>query len=353
MPKEGWPIMVSAHGTGGDAFTSAGEDDFSGWAAREGIAVVSTDQPLHGGRSGRGARPGSREPPAVSLMGFRLPVGLRGGAELTFYNGLNVRALLGNLRQAAIDGVVLARLFTSTDFAKLRGDGQQLILSSESPLESPRFDARRVLLAGHSQGSQSMAAQGALDPMVRGVLLSGCGGDARLGVLRRRDLEFMPFFEALLGFSTGELDEFHPLMTLIQTLADPIDPASYGRFYSEPPPGRRPRSVLHFEGVTDTYTPPETGEALAVALRATLLAPAIRPVDGLTILGLPPAAGVLRGNAAGGQATIAFVQLASTQGENGHFVIYHEPEAAELARQFFRSVVSGPSPAEVGPVKSR
>ena len=354
MPKEGFPLMVTAHGTTGDAFTFVHENDFAGWAALEGIAVVSTDQPLHGARGGgRGARPGSREPPVVSLMGLRLPVGLRGGAELTFYNGINARALLGNLRQAAIDGVVLARLFASANFANLLGETNQLMLAPSPDRSSPRFDARRLLLAGHSQGSQSMAAQGAVDPMVRGVLLSGCGGDARLGVLRRRDLEFMPLFEALLGFSTGELDEFHPLMTLVQTLADPIDPASYGRFYAEPLPGRRPRSVLHFEGVTDTYTPAETGEALAVALRATPLAPTLRTVDGLTILGLLPESGALRGNAAQGQATIAFVQLASTQGENGHFVLYHEPEAAELTRQFFRGVVSGSSPAEVGPIRAR
>ena len=43
------------------------------------------------------------------------------------------------------------------------------------------------MLAGHSQGCQSIAVLGAVDPRVRGVLLSGCGGDVRLGVLYRRD----------------------------------------------------------------------------------------------------------------------------------------------------------------------
>jgi hypothetical protein len=341
MPAAGFPLMISAHGTGGDAETFLGADDFAGWAAAQGIAVVSTDQPLHGGR-GRGARPGSREPITIAVAGIPIPIAGSGGlGEVAFYNPIHPAAARDNLRQAAVDGMVLARLIGGADFARARrADGSPLLAPAPGRI-APRFDRDRILVAGHSQGSQSTAVQGAIDPLVRGVILSGCGGDARLGILRRRDLPITTVFATLLGLDPGELDEFHPLMTLVQTLADPIDPQSYARLYWEPLPGRRPQNVLHYEGIEDTYTPPVTSEALARALRATPLAPIATPVAGLGEVG--GVLGDLLGRAA---PTRAFAQYRSTQHENGHFVLYHEPGAAELAMEFMRAVV-GPGATAV------
>jgi hypothetical protein len=334
MPDRGFPLLVSAHGTGGDAETFLGEDDFAGWAARQGIAVVSTDQPLHGGR-GFAPRPGSREPITLSIAGVPLTLwkGAR-AAEAFFYNPLHPAAARDNLRQAAIDAMVLARLFTATDFASTLGADGEPLLSLRVGRVPPRFDRTRVLAAGHSQGSQSVAVMGALDPLVRGVILSGCGGDTRLGVLKRHDLPVVPIFGALLGLAPGELDELHPLMALVQTLADPIDPASYARLYWEPLPGREAQSVLHYEGTSDSYAPPATAELLAVALRLTPLVPVVKPVPALRA-----DAGALSDLLARPGPTRAFAQFASTRQENGHFVLYHEPGAADLAMDFMRAVV--------------
>jgi hypothetical protein len=334
MPDAGYPLLVSAHGTGGDAETFLGEDDFAGWAARQGIAVVSTDQPLHGGR-GYAPRPGSREPIAISIAGVPLTID-RGAhaAEAVFYNPRYPAALRDNLRQAAIDAMVLARLFTATDFAATRGADGELLLSARAGVPSPRFDRNRVLAAGHSQGSQSVAVMGAIDPLVRGVILSGCGGDARLGMLERRDLPVLPLFRAALGLLPGELDELHPLMALVQTLADPVDPASYARLYWEPLPGRTGTSVLVYEGTSDSYAPPATSELLAVALRLTPLEPMVKPVPALRA-----GAGALSELLARPGPTRALAQFASTRHENGHFVLYKEPGAAELAMDFMRAVV--------------
>jgi hypothetical protein len=338
MPAAGFPLMVSAHGTGGSAGTFLGDDDFAGWAAREGIAVVSTDQPLHG-RNGPAPRPGSRE--SLSLTFAGIPIPFLDGAltpEAAFYNPLHPGAARDNLRQAAVDAMVLARLFTATDFASARGLDGAPLLPQAPGVVLPHFDRARILAAGHSQGSQSVAVIGAVDPLVRGVILSGCGGDARLGVLRRRDLPIVPVFSTLLGLEGGELDELHPLMTLVQTLADPIDPQSYARFYWEPLPGRRPQSVLQYEGMTDTYAPAVTAEVLAVALRATPIAPAVKPPVGLSpesrLADLLVHANPVR----------ALAQYRSTKGENGHFVLYHEPGAADLAREFMQAVVRGAVP---------
>ena len=349
-PPGGWPLMVSSHGTTGDALSFLGEDDFAGWAARQGIAVVSTDQPLHGGRDEIGARPGSREPFRLTVAG--IPVALRHpgqGAEVAFYNPLHPAACRDNLRQAAIDSVLLARVVLGTDFAPL--------LQSLPGRVPPRFDRRKLLLAGHSQGSQSIIAQGAIDPLVRGVLLSGCGGDVRLGIVHRRDLEVRPVLEGLLGLAPGELDAFHPLLTVVQTLLDPVDPQSFARFYREPLAGRTPPSVLHFEGVGDSMTPAETAEALAIALGAPAVSPALRPLERFapaTFERPAPRAGsdsgaIVDGNGVGGKTTLALVQLAPTRGEDGHFVLYYEPGIPELAQRFLRDVVDG-VPPRVGPL---
>jgi hypothetical protein len=275
-------------------------------------------------------RPGSQDPFAGALEGFPLPLpvaGSRRAAEIAFYNPIHPDAARDNLRQAAADAMVLARLFTSVDLAHYLPPSRG----------APRFDRARVMAAGHSQGSQSIAAAGAVDPMIRGVILSGCGGDARLGVLRRRDLPVAAALGLLLGLAPGELDEFHPFMTLLQMLVDPVDPASYARLYWEPPPGRAPKSVLHYEGMSDTYVPEGAAEALAVALRATPVRPLVKPLPWLRA----PEGGfddLLRK----GGTLRAFVQLRATRHENGHFVIYFEPGAADVARRFMRAVVDGP-----------
>jgi hypothetical protein len=86
--------------------------------------------------------------------------------------------------------------------------------------------------------------------------------------------------------------------------------------------------------MTDTYTPPITSEALALALRATPLVPVVKPLPGLGAT-----AGVLRELLGRPGPTRAFAQFRSTQHENGHFVLYHEPGAAELAMEFMQAMV--------------
>jgi hypothetical protein len=191
-----------------------------------------------------------------------------------------------------------------------------------------------VLLAGHSQGAHSVAVAGAVDPLVRGVILSGCGGDLRIGVLGRRDLPVLPFFRAMLGLGADELDVMHPLMALVQTLADPVDPASYARLYWEPLEGRRAPDVLHFEGLGDSFSPPATAEILALALHATPVLPLTKPIARLreretTLAELLERPGPVR----------AFAQLAPTRGEDGHFVMFREPEGRSLAMELMRATV--------------
>jgi len=74
MPAAGWPLLVTAHGTTGSALSLTDVDNFAGWAAREGIAAVSTDQPLHGGDDPVSARPGSRKPFKLKFGGIPIRI---------------------------------------------------------------------------------------------------------------------------------------------------------------------------------------------------------------------------------------------------------------------------------------
>ncbi|RYE92403.1 MAG: hypothetical protein EOO75_06810 [Myxococcales bacterium] len=335
-PPGGYPLVVSAHGTGGDAGSFLGDQDFAGWAARQGLAVVSTDQPIHGANS-EAPRPGSTARISIGvldLLGIKLPI----DPPMLFYNPLNPAASRDNARQATVDAAVLGRLFAGLDLARL---GLPPGPGGETP---PRLRAGPFQLAGHSQGSQSLAVLGAIDPQVAGVVLSGSGGDVRYGVLGNREFaRFRGVVEGLVGVAPGELDEYHPLLALVQAMSDAIDPQSYASLYRAPWPGRAPRSVLHFEGLNDRYNPNAAAEALAVALRATPLAPLPHAVPGLALLGLTPQPEV-GPRLLDGRATAAFVQLAPTQGEDGHFVIYREPQAGPLIEQFFAQVAAGQPP---------
>jgi hypothetical protein len=72
-----------------------------------------------------------------------------------------------------------------------------------------------------------------------------------------------------------------------------------------------------------------------VALRVTSLAPVQRPLPLPREEAREATLSALLGRA---EPTRAFAQFRATRGENGHFVLYREPGAAELAMEFMRAV---------------
>jgi pimeloyl-ACP methyl ester carboxylesterase len=351
-PANGWPLMITAHGTGGDATGFLGNNNFAGWAAKQGYAVVSTDQPLHGANNDPGRRPGVGKTVIFDIEGVPVSVPLGGSftAQDMFYNPINPGAARDNVRQAMVDQAILLRLVGATDFASAkRPSSNTPLLAAYAGRTNPRFDLSRVQAIGHSQGSQVLASLAAIDPLIKGVVLSGCGGDFRYGTLRRTEpFDMKPLLNGLLSMGPMELDEMHPLMALAQMIADSVDPQTFAPFYSAPLSGRAKQNVLHFIGVNDSYAPRESAEGLAVAMRATQLEPTFGLIEGLTMLGLPTVRGPLKANNGTG-ATLSFIELNNvTSGANGHFVIYDMPGASALAQQFIGSV-KATGVAEVGP----
>jgi len=304
IPEEGCPVVIYAHGTGGDYLSFTRDGTAANLAAR-GLCVLGFDQVLHGERSPRGDTTGT-----------------------AFFNYLNPLAGRDNARQSALDVVQQARLAT----------GGLVVPGGVVPGGvDVALDPARVLFMGHSQGGLNGPLFVAIDSAALGAVFSGAGGGLNISMIEKKEpFEILTVVSLVLDVDPIEegLDMFHPVATLAQTLAEPADVLNYARHWFEAPAGgRRPRSVLMTEGLLDDYTPPASIEALAVAGGLSLVEPVARPIEGMDLRGLSPLQGPVRANAPGG-VTGALLQFP----DDGHFAVFRNARAMECYGDFLRSV---------------
>ncbi|MEM9492432.1 MAG: hypothetical protein AAGC55_25015, partial [Myxococcota bacterium] len=137
MPERGWPVVIFSHGTGG-SYHSFERSGVAGRLARQGLAVLSTDQVMH--------------PP-------RVPPG--SSPEVLFFNFLNPLAARDNTLQGAADLFQVVRLVRNFDITERRPGGLRV-----------RFDPDRVYFFGHSQGGLTGPPFLAHEPHVHAAVLS-------------------------------------------------------------------------------------------------------------------------------------------------------------------------------------
>ena len=329
MPTAGYPIVLYAHGTGGDWRSYVGDGTGAALAAHC-LATMGVDQIF------QGTRPGSTPGATETQIG------------LTFYNFLNPVAARTNGRQSAIDEVQRARLFTETHLvvpASVSTTGADIL-----------FDATKVMVFGHSQGGLNAPLFTAIDPTARGGVFSGAGAQISLSLLYKTQPPpaVADLVRALLGFNASngaELDVFHPCMSLFQSIIDVEDPLHYGRLQAlEPRPGFAPKSVYMTEGVNpdgsgDGYAPPPTIEAHALSIGLPLQLPDQHDIEQLAWGGPTPATvpmNGLSGNLANGAASGILAQWAPPLGVDGHFVVFTVPAAREQAATFLQNLAANP-----------
>jgi hypothetical protein len=328
MPAQGYPIVLYAHGTYGDYRTLLGAGDEAEALAKQCIASMGVDQIFHGTRPGSGA----------------------GTSDFLFFNFQNLQAARANGPQSAIDVVQQGRLFSvskATVPASVTYSGTEI-----------RFDASRLGFFGHSQGGLSGPLYLAIDDSALGGVLSGSGSLISIALLEKKkpwDIAGLvkKLFLALAVDEEAELDEFHPAISLAQTIVDPTDPIHYVRLITRAPrPGFAPKSILMTEGVNadgsgDGYAPPRGIETQAIALGLPPQQPLIFPIVGaefdaalapVTI----PAKG-LSGNLAGGKASGVLAQWEAAKASDGHFVIYDIPRAMTQCAGFVRNFMDEPA----------
>ena len=317
MPDEGWPVVIYAHGTGGNNRGFASRSDSLRPAhvfAEAGMMGFGISLPLHGDR-GTGIDP-----------------------ALVSFNFLNPESARSCFRQGALDQLYLARLLSNQSHAFELPDGTIV-----------RNNPDRLAYMGHSHGGLVGAiAAPFFGESVQGVFLSGAGGGLSISVINRDagDFDIQGILQSTLDFGPhDDLVTSHPVIGVVQTLAEATDPINYAPYWNDREPfwPTAPQSVLMTEGLDDAQTPPQAAEALAAAGRLPLIAPAARvPIAHRIIGGGTDAAPVQQNQAAwsGSRVTSGLAQYAN----EGHFVVFNRPEAAALYQTFLYTAVEGHGP---------
>lgn len=299
MPASGWPLILYAHGTGGDFESFVGET--AERAALAGFAMMGIDQIHHGPRNPSGT-----------------------GVEILVFNFLNPDAFRNNTRQAAADFMALARFARDNEL-------DPLVLGP-----GIGFDASQMYFFGHSQGGLNGPLFMAVDDVVQGGVLSGAGGQLAIGLVDKVEpLSIPALAQALLGVGPDEqLIYEHPVYALLSTLTDVSDPTNYGQLMAAAPlPGYAPKHVFMTQGLSDQFTPPKSMEALALAARIPILEPAMQLFEASEVVGIPSAGTRAEGNLNG--VTAGLVQF-----DGGHFVAFDD-DARDQIQRFFETALAG------------
>jgi hypothetical protein len=315
----GYPVLLYAHGTGGD-YRSFVDDETAGRMARLGVAAFGIDNAMNG----------TRIPPDKS-------------ADLLFFNVINMRAGRDNNRQGAADVIQQERMAAALS-----------IDAGSSPTgEEIHLDGSKILFMGHSQGGLNGSLYLALSERCLGGYLSGSAGNILYSIAYKTSpINILVTIGIMVGLAGDEAEKsdlgiYHPLINLIQMFIEPSDPINYARhWFHRPLEGIPPRSIFQIEGMGDTYAPPAGIEALGAAAEIPPVSPMISLVEGFELKGLLPIDRPVSGNiaTAEGRVTAGFSQYEPPAGVDGHFVSFHNDEAAETWTWFLYTLAGGGEP---------
>lgn len=316
-PASGWPLCIYQHGTGGDWETFL-EDGTAQRLGEVGIAVISTDQVLHGPRDPTGTDPG-----------------------IAFFNFNNPAAGRDNPLQGAADAWSQQRL--------------ALGLSIDDPMRSRviTFDPDRVYFFGHSQGGLTGPAYLAFEPAVKGAVLSGTGGTFVLGVLYKTNpIDFPSLISTLIR--DEPVNEDNPTLALAQIAMERSDGINYAPFWVRKPRTGpdgtllAPRNIFQTEGIVDTISPNLALEALAGAIGGDLVQlPDAKPIEAVTLRGRGIVPAPITGNVDGVTAVTA--QYKQAGNSDGHYVVFEVGAARKQSAQFLGTLAATGQATVVSP----
>jgi predicted esterase len=306
-PLTGWPLVIYAHGTGGDYHSFINELVADRLAA-QGLAVISMDQVLNAVRD-----------PANN-------------PDLDFFNIQNPQAARANTNQGGADDFSLLRLALGIDYVDPQGG-------------EVTFDPNKVYFFGHSQGGLTGPPFLVAEPMVKGAVLSGAGADLYLSMLTKT----MPVDIASIvaaAIRDPNIDMNDPILAVLQMWIEQSDPANYGPYLTRHPmmdpngtAPMAPKDIFQTEGFVDTFAPPPTIEAFATSIGGNQVAPTISTITGLTTLRNQPILNAPVTNNLDG-TTVVLLQYQAAPNRDGHFVVFDVPAAQEQSAQFLGTLAS-------------
>lgn len=285
--------------------------------ARAGFAGITVDGPLGGLRD-------------------------RGGEEqLIIFNPFNGRALRDNIRESALELVLMASIVDGLpiDASSCPGGPGKTTLSSS-----------KLVIFGHSTGAWITQLVLAGERRYQAAILSGAGAGFIGNVLYKEEpVAVAPVVEGLLG--TGALAPGDPVLSLIQWAAEPADPQVYAGLVA-------PRHILMEQGIVDHYILPRLANATSLPLGLDLAGQPLDATAGLPAVQLPlegllgytgrgqiplPASGNRDG------MTAIVVQHPADGVLDGHEVIFQLDEPKREYRCFLESFVAGGAPRVPAP----
>jgi len=257
-PATGYPVVLFGHGLGGSrhAMLNLAEP-----LAAAGYAVVAIDMWGHGSRfadldsgnnlAGKAAFTGDR----TLKDGFGDDPGTASTSLEFFESFLNVAAIRDTILQSALDFVQLARLVQNPAI-------------DLSAIGAPRLDTTKLAYLGESFGTIVGTDLATIEPSIGLFILNVPGGglldqimpnSAYIGSLA------LPLVQSIYR-TLGDLDRFHPLLSLMQGIFDGADPLTFAPSVTQ--------HVLAIEAIGDEIMANPGTIALGRALDLALLVPA-------------------------------------------------------------------------------
>ena len=221
------------------------------------------------------------------------------------------------------------------------------------------FDTGTLALMGHSMGATIAPLVLAHEPRYRAGILSGAGGSWIENVVYKLSpFAVRPLAELIVRYNgTGNhLNEFDPVLGLLQWAAEPADPPVYDRYILREPLAGEPRNVLMFQGIVDTYIMPPIANATSLSLGVDLAEP-VHDLSDPRIAMFPalatlldfagthqvtlPQAGNVMATVGTAHATGVVVQHQQDMIEDGHEVVFQTEGPKHQYQCFLQSYAQG------------
>jgi hypothetical protein len=260
-----------------------------------------------------------------------------GDEQFLIFNVLNPSALRDNVRQSALELIVLARALEGVTLSTADCPG--------APATSS-FDLSHLAIMGHSMGGWIAPLVLAGESRYGAAVLSGAGGSYIANIMDKiKPLHVRPLAEILLNYNMDQraLVAHDPALSLVQWAAEPSDPQVYAT---------RGRHILMVQGIVDHYILPSIANSTSLSHGLDLAGPALDTQNGeLASLMQTPLSSVLslagrstialpaQGNAAGSTAVV--VQHASDGIQDGHEVIFQLDAPKAQYRCFLATWLTG------------
>ncbi|MEZ4462240.1 MAG: hypothetical protein R3E66_21465 [bacterium] len=335
MPAAGFPLLIYAHGSGGEAkeLMNRGPKTAPNDVAAPGTGPAAT-LALYGvaGFSADFALHDTRYPQSPDTTGLKL------------YNLLgNPRAMIDNFVVAANEVGLHSRLMAATTI-------DPAVSAELDPTWYPdgviKFNKDAFAVMGQSMGSMISTPAVTLPNEIDALINSGSGGTLLEIALASKDpVEVKPLLRRLLQLGNDEeFDEFDPALNALQNVFDWIDPTLAARHVIlRPHLNAKPRHVFHPSGLEDRYFSPRARAGLSLALGVPMADPVLEPIafDWMKWAGyesgttLPITANLPDG-------VTGFVrQFEPAYPEAGHYVMFDKPEARAQYGCFMKSLAQG------------